>query len=121
MDRNSNEMGLVAYNFEPEHSEEEMMSRSQNSIQHSIAEASSADGVGTLEEWCSCGNCQQMPISEECVCCKEADFVLPNLDDHECITQLDSYDTLILNLDVLSIAFIQMMMFKRQCGRAPDE
>jgi hypothetical protein len=24
MDRNSNEMGLVAYNFEPEYSEEEM-------------------------------------------------------------------------------------------------
>jgi hypothetical protein len=39
MDRNSNEMGLVAYNFEPEYSEEEMRSRSQ----HSIAEASSVD------------------------------------------------------------------------------
>jgi hypothetical protein len=39
MDRNSNEMGLAAYNFEPEYSEEEMRSRSQ----HSIAEASSAD------------------------------------------------------------------------------
>jgi hypothetical protein len=48
MDRNSNAIGLVAYNFEPEYSEEEMMSRSQ----HSIAEASSAD-VRTLEEWCS--------------------------------------------------------------------
>jgi hypothetical protein len=35
MDRNSNEMGLVAYNFEPEYSEEEMTSRSQ---QHSIAD-----------------------------------------------------------------------------------
>jgi hypothetical protein len=42
MDRNSNEMGLVAYNFEPEYSEEEMTSRSQ---QHSIAEASSAFNV----------------------------------------------------------------------------
>ena len=42
MDRNSNEMGLVAYNFEPEYSEEEMASRSQ---QHSIAEASSAFNV----------------------------------------------------------------------------
>jgi hypothetical protein len=42
---------LVAYNFEPEYSEEEMTSRSQ----HSITEASSADGVLTLEEWCSCG------------------------------------------------------------------
>jgi hypothetical protein len=40
MDRNSNEMRLVAYNFEPEYSEEEMTSRSQ----HSITEASSADG-----------------------------------------------------------------------------
>ena len=117
MDRNSNEMGLVAYNFEPEYSQEEMTSRSQ----HSTAEASSADGVRTSEEWCSCGNCQQMPTSEECVCCKEADFVLPCLDDHECITHLDSYDTLILNPDVLSIAFIQMMMLKRQRGCAPDE
>ena len=42
MDRNSNEMGLVAYNFEPEYSEEEMTNRSQ---QHSIAEASSAFNV----------------------------------------------------------------------------
>jgi hypothetical protein len=42
MDRNSNEMGLVAYNFEPEYSEEEMTSGSQ---QHSIAEASSAFNV----------------------------------------------------------------------------
>ena len=117
MDRNSNEMGLVAYNFEPEYSQEEMTSRSQ----HSITEASSADGVRTSEEWCSCGNCQQMPTSEECVCCKEADFVLPCLDDHECITHLDSYYNLILNPDVLSIAFIQMMMLKRQCGCAPDE
>ena len=97
-----------------------MTSRSQ----HSISEASSSDGVRTfssLEEWCSCGNCQQMPTSEEYVCCKEADLALPTLDDHECITQLDSYDTLILNPEVSSIAFIKMMMFKRQRGRAPDE
>ena len=94
MDRNFNEMRLVAYNFEPEYSEEEMTSRSQ----HSITEASSADGVFTLEEWCSCGNSA-----------------------HERITQLDNYDTLILNPDVLSIVFNQMMMFKRQRGRAPDE
>ena len=107
MDRNFNEMRLVAYNFEPEYSEEEMTSRSQ----HSITEASSADGVFTLEEWCSCGNCQQMLTSEECGCCKEADFVLPCLDDHECSMHLDSYDTLIINPDV----------FKRQRGRAPDE
>jgi hypothetical protein len=46
-------------------------------------------------------------------------LILPTLDDHECITQLDSYDTLILNPEVVSIAFIQMMMFKRQRGRAP--
>ena len=91
MDRNSNEMRLVAYNFEPEYSEEEMTSRSQ----HSITEASSADGVLTLEEWCSCGNCQQMLTSEECGCCKEADFVLPNLDDHECITQLGYHRNLV--------------------------
>jgi hypothetical protein len=62
-----------------------------------------------------------MPTSEECVCCKEADLALPTLDDHECITQLDSYDTLILNPEVSSIAFIKMMMFKRQRGRATDE
>jgi hypothetical protein len=86
---------LFAYNFEPEYAEEEMTSRSQ---QHSTTEASSADGVRTLEEWCSCGNSA-----------------------HERITQFDSYDTLILNPDVLSIVFNQMMMFKRQRGRAPDE
>ena len=37
MDRNSNEMRLVAYNFEPGYSEEKGSSQ-----QHSIAEASSA-------------------------------------------------------------------------------
>ncbi|CAG2215734.1 unnamed protein product [Mytilus edulis] len=113
MDR-EDKMGLVPYNFEPEYSVEEMNT-------NSVAEPTSQQAFPTLEEWCDCGNCQQMPSPEECVCCRHAEFVYPNLEDHQCITQIESFDNLILNPDVLALSFIQMMMFKRQRGRAPDQ
>ncbi|XP_071144071.1 uncharacterized protein [Mytilus edulis] len=62
-----------------------------------------------------------MPSPEECVCCRHAEFVYQNLEDHQCIMQIESFDNLILNPDVLALSFIQMMMFKRQRGRAPDQ
>ncbi|VDI24238.1 Hypothetical predicted protein [Mytilus galloprovincialis] len=113
MDR-EDKMGLVPYNFEPEYSVQEMNT-------NSVAEPTSQQAFPTLEEWCDCGNCQQMPSPEECVCCRHAEFVYPNLEDHQCITQIESFDKLILNPDVLALSFIQMMMFKRQRVRAPDQ
>ena len=114
MANSQHQMGLVAYNFEPQLSAEEIAER------NSQMESNEAAANQPVEEWCQCGECQQMPV-EERVCCRESDLVLPNLDDHECITHHESFSNLMLNPEVLSLAYIQMMMFKGQQGRAPDE
>ena len=114
MANNQGQMGLIAYNFEPTLSEEEISERNRQEL------ANEAAAPLPVEEWCQCGKCQQMPI-DECVCCRDSDLVLPNLEDHECITNHESFSNLILNPEVLSLAYIQMMMFKGQHGRAPDE
>jgi hypothetical protein len=62
-----------------------------------------------------------MPTTKECICCRHADFIYPNLEEHKCITQIDSYENLVLNPNVLVLAYIQMMMIKRQHGRVTDE
>ena len=70
----------------------------------------------SVEEWCSCNECEEMPSSEECMCCRSLEYVQPNIDELECITEHPQFQLLILNPDVLTVAFIQIMMYKRQPG-----
>jgi hypothetical protein len=105
-------LGLVAYNYEPELTEEEM--------QNMTTETPVNDEPVSLEEWCSCNECEEMPTSEECICCRSSEYVQPNIDELECIKEHPQFQLLILSPDVLTVAFIQIMMYKRQPGWAPD-
>lgn len=50
--------------------------------------------------------------------CKHCDYTVVNLGELGCISNHDQLNLLILNQDVLYIAFIQFMMFKKQRERA---
>jgi hypothetical protein len=105
-------LGLVAYNYEPELTEEEMQNMTTETLVN--------DEPVSLEEWCSCNECEEMSTSEECMRCRSSEYVQPNIDELECITEHSQFQLLILSPDVLTVAFIQIMMYKRQPGWAPD-
>ena len=63
-----------------------------------------------------------MSSMQENVCCREKKLVLQNLDSDECIIDHANFETIVLNLVILEVSFIQMMVFKKkQCGCAPDQ
>ena len=64
-------MGLVAYNYEPEFTEEEML--------YITTEMPVNDEPVSVEEWCSCNECEEMPSSEESMCCRSSEYVQPNM------------------------------------------
>ncbi|XP_069139074.1 P2X purinoceptor 7-like [Argopecten irradians] len=51
---------------------------------------------GTSPDWCSCGNCRQMPTLVERVCC--------NHQPQNCITILPYFDVLVMDDAVLALA-----------------
>ena len=108
-------LGLNAYEYEPEYTDEELFNREQSS-----ASSTESDARVPFEEWCICSKCQIMDTIEEDQCCRACDYVSPNIGDLECITEHEQFDLLICNPDVLSIAYIQIMMYKGQRGRVPD-
>ena len=111
----SDSLGLIPYNFEPQLSEEELVLLS-NVDNMTVEETIPYSAV---EDWCSCNNCEEMK-SDECVCCKTSDLTVGNLDDNECITEHTHFEQIVLNPVILEVAFIQIMAFKGQTGRAPD-
>ena len=48
------------------------------------------------------------------MCCRSSEYVQLSIDELECITEHPQFQLLILNPDVLTVAFIQIMMYKRQ-------
>ena len=111
----SDSLGLIPYNFEPQLSEEELV------LLSSVGDMTVEETVpySAVEDWCSCTNCEEMK-SDECVCCKTSDLTVGNLDDNECITEHIHFEQIVLNPVILEVAFIQIMAFKGQTGRAPD-
>ena len=46
--------------------------------------------------WCICAKCRSMPLPEENVCCRS----------NPCITTTESFETIVVNRDVLSVAIV---------------
>ena len=106
--------GLIAYNFEPEYSAEE--------LEEIESIATGRYGENTVDDdFCTCLNCAIMSSTRENVCCRESELVLPNLDSYDCITDHPNFETIVLNPMVLGVSFIQMMVYKGHRGRAPDQ
>lgn len=105
-------MGLIPYNFEPEYSSEEVILLS--------ASVELEDNFLAVEDWCACDNCVEMTSENESVCCRTSKLTVGNLESHECITEHTNFEQIVLNPVILEGAFIQIMAFKGQTGRAPD-
>lgn len=61
-----------------------------------------------------------MPTAKKCMCCQHCDNADGDLREQGCINDHDQFNLQILNPDVLSIAYIYFMMFKKQQGRVPE-
>ena len=109
----SDRLGLVAYNFEPEYTSEELLSLSSEG-DLTVEESE------PVEDWCTCDNCAEMANADENICCKTSDLTVGSLDSYDCITDHRNFDEIVLNPIILAVAFIQIMAFKGQTGRAPD-
>ena len=106
-------LGLDGYSFEPEYSENEL-----ETLDRTLPYE---DEQIPLDEWCDCGNCEVMEKTEENVCCRSCDLTIPNLEELDCITDHEQFDTIVLNPAILEVSYIQIMMYKGQRGRAPDQ
>ena len=113
MSEDNESLGLVAYNFEPEYTQEEFEMREQ-------LNESEGTAVFFISDWCFCQECEEMPTCDECCWCRSTDYVLPNIGELECITDHEQFSLLVLNPDLLAVAYIQIMMYKGLAGRAPE-
>ena len=109
-------LGLVAYNYEPEYSEIELESLERALENADVSDIEEQDG-----EWCDCENCSEMASRDENICCRSSELCCGSLEDNQCITQHKNFGEIVLNPVILEVAFIQIMAFKGQTGRAPDE
>jgi len=107
-------MDLRGYDYEPEYTPEELDERSRSVV------ASSSSSYAVVTDWCLCGRCHPMPTVEESVCCRNSDLTVGNLKDMQCITDDRRMQAVVLNEDVLSVMFVQMMLDTGNQGRAPD-
>jgi len=51
----------------------------------------------TVSEWCSCGQCNTMTTERECVCCCESYVIQPLKASFNCVTEVDSFNFIVLN------------------------
>ena len=95
--------GLIAYNFEPEYSAEEL--EELKSI------AKGRDGEVTVDDdFCTCLNCAIIPTSRENVCCRESELVLSNLDSYDCIKDHANFETVVFSFVALHPKSTAMVM-----------
>ena len=61
-----------------------------------------------------------MNSRDENVCCRSSDLCCWTLEEYQCITEQIHFGEIVLNPVILEVAYIQIMAFKGQTGRAPD-
>lgn len=87
-----------AYLFEPEYDDEVNAFYEQHNLNVNFVNRS-----GNFN-WCTCKMCLDMPTDQECVCCREYDFIKNIIGSDVCITQNNLFDKLVLDKDVLNIS-----------------
>lgn len=97
------EHGSMAYQYEPEYTEEEL---AQMEATNASRQREVADNPRQYDtDWCLCSNCISMPLPSECFCCHEFDLLEVHLDDGTCITDNIEFKTVCLNPVVLAPCF----------------
>ena len=99
---------IVPFSFEPEYTDAELNLKSQTKADEEIG-----------NDWCQCARCREMPTALECVCCHSSELTVGCLKDHTCITDDRRMQTVVLNEDVLSVMYVQMLLDTGKNGRAP--
>ncbi|XP_058957973.2 P2X purinoceptor 7-like [Pocillopora verrucosa] len=115
LDLDLNPDGVIRpFMFEPQHSSssgEEEISVDKETQEEIQEETSTRSRLGN-REWCSYGNCQEMPTENECICCQEMDVLGDRLDLEgnklQCITEHGSFGPVCLLADVLRTALVGM-------------
>ena len=110
-DSSTNEVSNAGYEYEPEFTEEEMKSISEQGHESSSSEDNSDLDSSRLENlhWCKCRNCVigLTFTVVECKCCQECTILDEKLQDIKCITQHKDFENLMLNPSVLELSFIR--------------
>ena len=109
--------GIEPFAFEPEYTEDEM-------AEHGVVITQNEghrDNNG-VDKWCHCRHCKAMQTPVECLCCHTSDLTASalNMRKLRCITEDPQMQSVVLNGDVLTIMYIQMMFDTGKNGRAPD-
>ncbi|KAK6191119.1 hypothetical protein SNE40_002862 [Patella caerulea] len=96
---------IAPYQFEPEYSPGEMRTDSDTDTSEDEA-IDNNTRVGNTD-WCLCTNCSSMPLSDECVCCKEINAVSHRLAHTTlCVIENEDFRTVCLNAEVLRVSAI---------------
>ena len=107
-------LGLIAFDFEPEFTEEELLVRDLKNPVLAV------DMAVDESERCQCLHCRPMTTAAECVCCRSSTLTAGRFGTNECITEDRRIQSVVLNEDVLTTKYVQMMLDTGRHGLAPD-
>lgn len=96
---------IKPYCFEPRKKQTETTDNNLSEIQTHIVTKRAGN-----THWCKCEECEVMPSEEESICCHDSNIISNIRGDLECITQHDSFKSVVLNIDTLSTARYYILM-----------
>jgi hypothetical protein len=112
------ENSCLGYQYEPE----TQMKSSMHNLLKMPQNNTQTQEESIRQNFCLCGNCENLPSIRECLCCKEFEHYDENniTEEVQCISQHPEFDLICLNKTVLETAYVSFMRYKRLGGRAPD-